>query len=148
MMMRVTDDPGAGFVRELKSDQLEALVETIYVVAFADGHYGEEERAHFENCVALLTGGRLAGSHFDEVVGRAMAELRQGGRQAWLGSLRERLPSARLRQIALILAMDMAAADGVLHEGERSLIESLGRAFGMNESATREILEGPQPSPS
>lgn len=141
--MRTMEDPGASFIRDLDQTELEALVETMYLVAFADGEYGEDERAHFERCVDMLTEGRMSGSAFDHVVAEMVAGIQAEGRDRRIASLKRRLPTPRLRQIALILAMDMAAADGVLHPNERSFVEALGVAFGMGEAGTREVLEGP-----
>jgi tellurite resistance protein len=141
--MATMQDPGGSFIAELGGDQLEALVETMYLVAFADGSYGDAERAHFAESVEMLTAGRMAGSDFDHVVGRMVSRVEREGRDGCIASLKRRLPTAELRQIALILATDMASADGRLDPGERRLIEALGCAFEMNARATREILEGP-----
>ncbi len=45
--------------------------------------------------------------------------------------------------MALILASDMALADGVLHPEERAVVTALAESFGMSAAVTREILEGP-----
>lgn len=142
-MMRAMTDPGTDFIRGLQAEELEALVETMFLVAFADGQYGEAERSHFEKCVAMLTSGRMSGESFDHVIQRMVTHMNTVGRDGYISSIKQRLPSPHLRQIALILAMDMAAADGVLHPNERSFIEALGRAFDMNDHATREVLDGP-----
>jgi tellurite resistance protein len=142
-MMRGMHDPGADYIRGLTSEELEALVETMFLVAFADGEYGEAEREHFEKCVDMLTDGRMSGSSFDHVIQRMVTQMQTAGRDGYIGSIKRRLPSPHLRQIALILAMDMAAADGVLHPNERSFIEALGSAFDMHDTATREVLDGP-----
>ncbi len=142
-MIGAMNDPGADFLKELNTVQLGALVETMYLVAFADGEYGDEERTHFERCVAMLTEGRMSGDEFDHVIEGLVSDLRAKGRDGVIASLRQRLDSPRLRQIALILAMDMAAADGVLHPNERSFIEALGVALGVNDENRREVIEGP-----
>ena len=142
-MMPPMQDPGPRFVDDLDGDQLEALVETMFLVAFADGEYGAAERSHFEQCVAMLTRGRMGGSSFDHVIAELVARLKADGREGCIHALKRRLPTVELRQVALILAMDMAAADGVLHPNERSFIEALATAFGMHEAATREVLDGP-----
>ncbi|HHH27442.1 MAG TPA: hypothetical protein ENK57_03700 [Polyangiaceae bacterium] len=136
-------DPGAHYVRSLDADELEALVETMFLVAFADGDYGPEERAHFERSVAVLTGGRLAGEDFDHVVARLVEALQRRGRASCIASLERRLGEPQLRQIALILAADMAAADGILHPQERAVVLAMARAFGVGEDAAREVLDGP-----
>jgi tellurite resistance protein len=141
-------DPGAGYLPSLDDDKLEALVETMFVVAFADGEYGSEEREHFARSVDTLTGGRLAGSHFDHVVERTATELATMGRHGVIASIKTRLDDPTLRQVALILATDMAAADGVLHPEERAVIVGLASAFGMESDITRVVVEGPTGEPS
>jgi tellurite resistance protein len=137
------DDPGPQFVRDLSAAHLEALVETMYLVAFADGEYADAERAHFERCVQALTDGRMSGDSFAHVVDRVVGQLAGEGHDVCVESLKRRLDDPRLRQVALILATDMAAADGKLHDAERSLILSLADAFDMPPDSTREVLDGP-----
>jgi tellurite resistance protein len=134
------DDPGARYVPRLEPDQLEALVETMYLVAFADGRFGPEQRNHFERCVSSLTDGRMAGDGFAHVIDRVSATP---DRDQTIASLRHRLPTEELRQIALILATDMAAADGVLHPEERHVVNAIAEAFDMDEAAISEVFEGP-----
>ena len=109
----------------------------------ADGEYGPSERAHFEKSVGVLTDGKLAGEDFDHVVTRLSDALRRQGRDGCIASLKQRLDEPQLRQIALILAADMAAADGVLHPEERAVVLAMARAFGVGEDAAREVLDGP-----
>ncbi|HZO13285.1 MAG TPA: tellurite resistance TerB family protein [Polyangiaceae bacterium] len=135
------DDPGAEFIVELADHELEALVETMYLVAYSDGSYSAPERARFAHCVSKLTDGRMAGAHFDHVVARIVCRLRDDGMEACVRALRDRL-APRLRSVALILASDMAAADGVLHPAERKLLLSLADAFQMHPEETREVLDG------
>jgi uncharacterized tellurite resistance protein B-like protein len=139
------EDPGSHFIRELDEERLEALIETMYLVAFADGEYGEAERVHFSKSIDGLTGGRLAGETFDHVIERIVRQLQSGGLDGCIASLKRRLDDPQLRQVALILATDMAAADGVLHPHERSLIIAMAKAFEMDPDAAREVLDGPTP---
>ena len=91
----------------------------------------------------VLTDGKLAGEDFDHVVTRLSDALRRQGRDGCIASLKQRLDEPQLRQIALILAADMAAADGVLHPEERAVVLAMARAFGVGEDAAREVLDGP-----
>jgi putative long chain acyl-CoA synthase len=141
------DDPGAAFLSELGHGELEALVETMFLVAFADGHIGEAERAHFEHSVADLSGGRVHSEQFEHVVAQVRDRLEREGRDACIQAIEQRLATPELRQVALILAGDMAAADGTLHDAEREIIVSLAKAFGMSDDVTREVLDGPLHGP-
>jgi tellurite resistance protein len=134
-------DPGPDFVPQLRRDQLEALVETMYLVAFADGELGAAEREHFARSVAQLTGGRMAGDELGHVLARLPRAL-GSGRDGLVASIKRRLP-AHLRQLALVLAADMAAADGYLHPNERRLLLILAQSFGISDAEAREVVEGP-----
>ncbi len=137
------DDPGPEFIDALKGEELEALVETMYLVAFADGDYAEAEREHFHRSVELLTAGRLTGAAFEHLIERVAGQLHRDGHDRCVASIKERLPSAELRQVALILASDMAFADGVLHPAERAVVTALATSFGVNAAATQVIIDGP-----
>jgi tellurite resistance protein len=136
------DDPGPDFVPRLRREELEALVETMYLVAFADGHFGQAERVHFAVSVERLTGGRMAGDDFDHVLSRIGDDIVHYGRDHVIAAIKRRL-AAPLRQVALILAADLAAADGELHPDEQRLLLALARSFDINPAAARELIGGP-----
>ncbi len=136
-------DPGADFIKHIDDEQLEALVETMYLVAFSDGEYADREKAFFAKSVAFLSDNRLAPDRFDPIIGRLHSQLSSLGREGCVSSIKERLKDHTTRAVALILAQDMAAADGKLHPNERSVLLSLARAFDMDPKDTREVLDGP-----
>ncbi len=136
------EDPGAEFLQQINEEQLEALIETMYLVAFSDGDFSEPEQAHFANCVAKLTLGRMTGDQLGHVLTRVIGQLHEGDRQACIASLKSRLSSQKLQEVALMLAGDMAAADGVLHPNERKLLLALADAFEMPPDSTRQMVEG------
>lgn len=136
------EDPGAEFLQQIDEEQLEALIETMYLVAFSDGELSEPEQAHFAACVAELTLGRMTPDQLEHVLTRVIGRLREGDRQACIASLKDRLSSQKLQEVALMLAGDMAAADGVLHSHERQLLLALANAFEMPPDSTRQAVEG------
>lgn len=137
------DDPGDEFIHDVDDDTLEALLEAMYLAAFADGEFSENERTHFAESVASLTRGRLAGDEFERWLSRVVEQHASGGRAARVSAIKDRLTTPDARRIALVLASDMAAADGVLHEAERELILSLAEAFDISHEEASELLEGP-----
>lgn len=137
------EDPGAEFVQQIDDDTLEALVETLYVAAFADGRFSDEERTRFSASVAYLTRGRLASPAAEQLLQRVAERHGDGARTARLAAIRERLATAELRRIALVLAADMAAADGVLHDAERAVLRELGDALEVDPNEVRELLDVP-----
>lgn len=136
------DDPGTEFFDGLRDAELEALVETLYLVAFSDGSYSEPERARFAQSVSELTDGRMAGERFEHVIERVVRQLRDRGIESCVRALAARLEEPKLRSVALILASDMAAADGVLHPSERKLLLALADAFQMRPEEAGEVLDG------
>lgn len=134
------DDPGEAFILDIDAATLEALVETLYLAAYADGEFSEQERTQFAHSVNTLTQGRLSGEGFESLLGRVVEQHRSAGRDARIDAIKERLTTDELRQIALVLATDMVAIDGVLHDAERDLILSLASAFGIAEDAAQELL--------
>jgi tellurite resistance protein len=136
------DDPGEDFTRLLDAAKLEALVETMYLAAYADGVFSEVERAHFRASVERLTGGRLGPEQFDSVLQRLQSVLADQGRGACLRSIRERLPDPELRWAALLLATDIAAADGVILPSEREVILDLAKALEIESNEAEALIGG------
>ncbi len=136
------DDPGAEATRELDAAKLEALVETMYLAAYADGEFSDIERAHFSRSVDRLTEGRIPPTQFDKVLEALQERLATAGREACIGSIRDRLPGSNLRSLAVLLAADITAADGVIRKSERDVLFEIARALGVNESEAAELVQG------
>jgi uncharacterized tellurite resistance protein B-like protein len=114
--------PNASVVQGLSSAKLDALVEMMFLAASADGEFSDVEREHFLRSVESLTDGRLAGAALDTLLDRAKADLEASGREARLHAVKERLPDAGARKVALSLAIEVTAADGVIRTSEREFI--------------------------
>ena len=137
-----SDDPGEDFLHTLDEEKLTALIETMYLAAFADGEFSEDERVHFATSVEYLTRGRLVGEALEGVLAKARDSLDSTSRDECIASLKERLGEPMIRKIALVLATDMVAADGVLHPDERDLVVSLARAFELGAEDAQDLVEG------
>jgi uncharacterized tellurite resistance protein B-like protein len=135
------DDPGQQFIAELTDEALEALVETMVLVVYADGVLSPSERARFAASLERLTAGRLAGPNADELLQRVAAAVATRGRESSLAAIKRRLPDARSRLVALVLATDMAAADGAVRETERKLVLDLARELDVPEAQTQELID-------
>lgn len=112
----------ASVVQGLSNAKLEALVEMMFLAASADGDFSDVERKHFLQSVESLTDGRLAKATLEGLLDRAQADLEAGGRQARLTAVKERLPDPGARKVALSLAIQVTAADGIIRTSERELI--------------------------
>ncbi len=146
--MRGMDDPGPQYVPQLDGDELSALIEVMYLVGFADGVFGEREKTHFQGALQALSDGR-ADETVLEVAVKAVADATlEHGLDGYISQLNQRLASPQLREIALILASDVAAIDGVLHPKEGQLLRQLAAGFALPELAVGEVLDGFAAPPS
>jgi len=109
-------------LRALGEAKLEALVEAMFLAAAADGEFSTIERAHFLKTIESLTTGRLPTSRLATLVADAGEALAREGRAARLLSVKTRLPDAGSRRVALSLAIQVTAADGIIRTSERELI--------------------------
>jgi uncharacterized tellurite resistance protein B-like protein len=116
-------------VQALGDAKLEALVEVMLLAASADGDFSEVERSHFVKSVESLTDGRIAGARLETLVGEATGALERDGRKARLASIKARLPEANARRVALSLAIQVTAADGIIRTSERELIMETAEAL-------------------
>lgn len=125
------DDPGADFATLLDEDQLDAMVEAIYLAAFSDGSFSPIEREHFASALELLTDGRVDDARLAQVQERLGASVASLGRERCLASIASRLQSDTLRHVAFVLALDMVAADGRVLPAERNFLEDFAAALGI-----------------
>jgi uncharacterized tellurite resistance protein B-like protein len=109
-------------VSGLSDSKLEALVEMMFLAASADGEFSDVERTHFLKSVESLTDGRLERPALEALLQQAEADLKRSGRKARLAAVKERLPDAGARKVALSLAIQLTAADGLIRTSERELI--------------------------
>jgi uncharacterized tellurite resistance protein B-like protein len=125
-------------LQALGEAKLEALVEAMFLAAYADGEFSPIERAHFLKTAESLTDGRLATARLAQLVADAGEALEREGRKARLLSVKSRLPDAGSRRVALSLAMQVTAADGVIRSSERELIWETAEALeiGREEAAS------------
>lgn len=127
-------------IRDLEAPQLEAIVEVMFLAAFADGDFGEEERAHFLTSIESLTDRSLSGETLGHLVTRIAGDLRTQGRAARLAAVAERLPDAGARKAALALAIQLTAADGIIRTSERELILEAADALGIGQDTAADLV--------
>src|SRR5450432_4193888 len=116
-------------LQALGDTKLEALVEVMFLAAFADGEFSDVEREHFVKSVESLTDGRTAHERLETLVSEASSALERDGREARLASVKARLPEANARRVALSLAIQVTAADGIIRTSERELILETAEAL-------------------
>ncbi len=130
----------ANVVQGLSNDKLDALIEMMFLAASADGDFSDVERACFLHTVEALTDGRLAGPALEALLAKARSELAAHGRAARLVAVKERLPDAGARRVALSLAIEVSAADGIIRTSERELIVETAEALGIEREAAADLV--------
>jgi tellurite resistance protein len=127
-------------VQALGDAKLEALVEVMLLAASADGDFSEIERDHFLKSVESLTDGRIAGARLAAWVDGASAALERDGRATRLISVKARLPEAGARRVALSLAIQVTAADGIIRTSERELILETAEALEIDRDVAADLV--------
>jgi uncharacterized tellurite resistance protein B-like protein len=130
----------ATMVQGLSNAKLEALVEMMFLAASADGDFSDVERAHFLKSVESLTSGRLTKAQLEALLKRATEELGAGGREARLAAVKERLPDRGARKVALSLAVQVTAADGIIRTSERELILETAEALEIDRDEAADLV--------
>lgn len=127
-------------VRALGDAKVEALVEVMFLAASADGDFSDIEREHFLKSVESLTDGRIPRARLDVLVKEADQALERDGREARLASVKERLPDAGARRVALSLAIQVTAADGIIRTSERELILETAEALEIDRDEAADLV--------
>ena len=127
-------------LRALGEAKLEALVEAMFLAASADGEFSPVERAHFLKSVESLTDGRLTTAQLAQLVTEAGDALEREGRKARLLSVKSRLPDAGSRRVALSMAIQVTAADGIIRTSERELILETAEALEIDRDEAANLV--------
>jgi tellurite resistance protein len=127
-------------LQALGQAKLEAIVEVMFLGASADGEFSPVERAHFLKSVESLTDGRLPTARLAQLVTEAGEALEREGRQARLLSAKSRLPDAGSRRVALSLAIQVTAADGIIRTSERELILEAAEALEIDRNEAANLV--------
>ncbi|XYH93016.1 tellurite resistance TerB family protein [Sorangium sp. So ce1128] len=127
-------------LQTLDEPNLEALVELMFLAAFADGEFSQEEKVHFARSVESLTDRRIPQSTMDELIHTVVTQLQKEGRAARLASLKERLPSPQARKVAFSLAAQVVVADGIIRSSERELLLDVAAALEIEQSEAADVV--------
>jgi tellurite resistance protein len=101
----------------------------MFLAASADGDFSDVEKRHFLKSVESLTDGRIPKARLEALLNEASAALDLEGREARLASVKTRLPGTNVRRVALSLAIQVTAADGIIRTSERELILEVAEAL-------------------
>jgi uncharacterized tellurite resistance protein B-like protein len=135
--MRQTDP---AFVRDLNDEKIEALVEMMYLAAAADGELSDVEYAAFVKNAENLTSRLLTGEKLDALIARVKEDLESSSRDARLAAVKARLPDPNARRLALSLAIQITAADGIVRTSERELIMDTAAALEIDVDVAADMV--------
>jgi tellurite resistance protein len=125
--------------RSLPLPKLEALVEVMFLAASADGELSAEERELFAHTVRQLADERI-GTRLDELFRRYKQALDESDRETRLLALKKALPEISARRLALELAIQVTAVDGLIRTSERELILDTADALEVNRSDVANLV--------
>lgn len=128
-------------VRAFDEPKLEALIETMFLAAFADGDFGDEERKQLIASVESLTDRAMSAATTDALLTRIQAELAASGRPARLASVKARLGTPAERKTALSLTIRLVAADGIIRTSERELILDVAEALEIDRDEAADLVK-------
>jgi uncharacterized tellurite resistance protein B-like protein len=125
---------------DLPPPKLEALIEIMFLAASADGEFSDVEQKHFNASIESLTSGRIKGAELDALVTKMKTSLEKEGRDSRLSSVKERLPDTAARKVALSLAVQVTAADGIIRTSERELILETAEALDIDRDEAADLV--------
>jgi len=117
--------------RDLPRPALEAMFEAMFLAAFADDDFSDQERERFAKRVSELSGGFVTGERFDELLAQVTRELFTHGLSQRLTTLAPRLEAEKYRRMTLLAAAEVAGQDE-LTARERQLLVDLAQALGLD----------------
>jgi uncharacterized tellurite resistance protein B-like protein len=127
-------------IKELDEPRLEALIEAMFLAAFADGEFSEPERKHFFSSIESLTDRRISGITLEALMARMKADLDSSGLAARLASVKVRLESPGARKAALALSIQLVASDGVVRTSERDLILAMADVMEIDRETAANLV--------
>jgi uncharacterized tellurite resistance protein B-like protein len=136
----MTSQPNPPSIKELDEPRLEALIEAMFIAAFADGEFSEPEREHFCSSIESLTDRCVSGITLEALMHRMKADLDSAGLSARLASVKERLDSPGARKAALSLSIQLVAADGIIRTSERDVILTMADAMEIDRDTVAHLF--------
>ncbi len=116
------------FIQQLSPERVDALVEIMFLAADSDGEVSDSEVAQLAKNAARVTNGVLSEEAAAAAVERAKGLLAASDRATRLAAVKGALAPEQRRH-ALMLAIEVTAADGVIRTSERELILETAEAL-------------------
>lgn len=118
----------------------EAVVESAYLVANADGDFDAEERAAFQHVVLAACGGRVAAPQIDALLADLEEQLVEDGVDKRISMVARLVHRPEHGQEVLRVASLLAHVSGGVSEVERALLDRLAEGFGLSQEDLAQAL--------
>lgn len=128
----------------LELPRLEALIELMFLAAYADEQVTSEERELLKQRISEGSRGLISTITLDVMLETIENILAQDGREARFSSIRRRLGSTRLRLEALSLAAQVLWADRVIDPRETAWMARAAEAMEVPLEEAMKLLSPPE----
>jgi tellurite resistance protein len=118
----------------------EAIVESAFLVATADGDFDALEREAFEHVVISACDGRVAERQISALLADLQDQLREDGVEKRVAMVARSVVRADHAQEVLRVASLIAYVSGGVSDVERTALERLSSALGLADGATTSAL--------
>lgn len=124
------------------SDEAETagMIESAFLMAAADGQFGNAEQDEFGEALQFLTGGKLSVDEIDAILDELIDALRSDGWEKRISVVASQLSTPELRRNAYRLAAGISFVDGTVQDEEARLFGLIGEAFGIPADEASKIL--------
>jgi uncharacterized tellurite resistance protein B-like protein len=127
------------FVLQLGEREVAALVETMFLAAEADGDVDSAELVELASSIERVTNGAVSQEKARALVEAAKAALGASDRAARLLQVKAALTPPQRRH-ALLLAIQVTAADGRIRTAERELILETAEALEIDGDTAADLV--------
>lgn len=127
------------FVMKLGDDEVGALVEVMFLAAESDGEVDSAELDDLASSIERATNGGVDARKARRLVDEAKTSLQAAGRAARLAGVKDAL-SPEKRKHALLLAIQVTAADGRIRTSERELILEMAEALDIDGDTAADLV--------
>jgi tellurite resistance protein len=118
----------------------EAIVESAYLVATADGEFDATEQSAFQHVVLEACGGRVAERQISALLADLHDQLAEDGVDKRIDMVARSIARQDHGLEVLRVAALLAHVSGGVSEVERSVLDRLAAALGLNSAATSSAL--------
>ncbi len=105
-------------------DSRVVLVEAMIAIAHSDGDFAEVEKRHIKNLLGFLGLGKASRDYVNHIIDNNLVPMMPTPDQ---------LPDHNMRRFIFLHAIEMAYADGVVHDSEVSHLKKLAKVLELSE---------------